>query len=43
MAKLGFRTFDEMDGRVDKLEMRGAVDHWKAKGLDFHYVRASCE
>ncbi len=35
MAKLGFRTVDEMVGRVDMLEMRGAVDHWKAKGLDF--------
>lgn len=34
MAKLGFRTFDEMVGRVDRLEMRGAVDHWKARGLD---------
>ncbi|MBM3796472.1 MAG: glutamate synthase large subunit, partial [Acidobacteria bacterium] len=35
MAKLGFRKLDEMVGRVDKLEMREAIDHWKAKGLDF--------
>jgi glutamate synthase (NADPH/NADH) large chain len=34
MAQLGFRTFDEMVGRVDKLEMRRAIDHWKARGID---------
>ena len=34
MAKLGFRTFDEMVGRVDRLDMRRAVNHWKAKGVD---------
>jgi glutamate synthase domain-containing protein 3 len=34
MAQLGFRTFDEMVGRVDMLEMRDVQDHWKAKGLD---------
>ncbi|MFW6195002.1 MAG: glutamate synthase large subunit [Chloroflexota bacterium] len=34
MAKLGFRTVDEMVGRVDKLEPRRAIDHWKARGLD---------
>jgi glutamate synthase domain-containing protein 3 len=31
---MGFRTFDEMVGRVDMLETRAALDHWKAKGLD---------
>jgi glutamate synthase (NADPH/NADH) large chain len=35
MAELGFRTMNEMIGRVDKLEMRHAVEHWKARGLDF--------
>jgi glutamate synthase (NADPH) large chain len=35
MAKLGFRTWDEMVGQTDKLSMRKAIDHWKAKGLDF--------
>ena len=35
MAELGFRTMDEMVGRVDMLEMEPAVDHWKARGLDF--------
>jgi glutamate synthase (NADPH/NADH) large chain len=38
MAKLGFRTVDEMVGRVDVLEMRHAVDHWKASGLDFSSI-----
>ena len=35
MAELGFRTVNEMVGRVDKLDAREAIDHWKAKGLDF--------
>ncbi|MGE3152870.1 MAG: glutamate synthase large subunit [Nitrospiraceae bacterium] len=34
MAKLGFRTFNEMIGRVDRLKVQKAIDHWKAKGLD---------
>jgi len=34
MARLGFRTMDEMIGRIDCLNMRAAVDHWKARGLD---------
>jgi glutamate synthase (NADPH/NADH) large chain len=34
MARLGFRTFREMIGRSDKLDMRQAISHWKAKGLD---------
>ena len=32
MAKLGFRTVAEMVGQSDKLNMRSAIDHWKAKG-----------
>src|SRR5437870_1595115 len=35
MAKLGFRTVNEMIGRSDKLEVHRAVEHWKAKGLDY--------
>src|SRR5690606_22729910 len=35
MAQLGFRTVEEMVGRVDRLEAKKAVNHWKAKGLDF--------
>ena len=38
MAGLGFRTMDEMIGRVDRLETRRAVDHWKARGLDFSAI-----
>ena len=34
MADLGFRTVDEMVGRVDRLETMAAIDHWKARGLD---------
>jgi glutamate synthase domain-containing protein 2/glutamate synthase domain-containing protein 1/glutamate synthase domain-containing protein 3 len=35
MASLGFRTVNEMVGRVDLLDSRHAINHWKAKGLDF--------
>jgi glutamate synthase (NADPH/NADH) large chain len=35
MAQLGFRTVNEMVGRSDALAMREAIDHWKARGLDF--------
>jgi glutamate synthase (ferredoxin) len=38
MAQLGFRTLNEMVGRTDRLEARAAVDHWKAKGLDFSKI-----
>src|SRR5215472_6467737 len=34
MAKLGFRKFSEMIGRVDGLDMVRAIEHWKAKGVD---------
>src|SRR6185437_10459509 len=34
MARLGFRTVQEMIGQVDRLDARGAVEHWKAKGVD---------
>ncbi len=34
MAQLGFRNFDEMIGRVDRIDMAPAVNHWKAKGVD---------
>ncbi|MEC4674579.1 MAG: glutamate synthase large subunit [Nitrospirota bacterium] len=34
MSKLGFRKFTDMIGRVDKLKVQKAMDHWKAKGLD---------
>jgi glutamate synthase (NADPH) large chain len=34
MARMGFRTFEEIIGRADKLKMKDAIDHWKAKGVD---------
>ncbi len=38
MAQLGFRTVDEMVGRSDLLEMRHAISHWKARGLDYSAI-----
>ena len=34
MADLGFRKFEDLIGRVDCLEARDAVEHWKSKGVD---------
>jgi glutamate synthase (NADPH) large chain len=34
MAELGFRKLDDMIGRVDVLDARKAISHWKADGLD---------
>ncbi|KAF3983363.1 MAG: glutamate synthase large subunit [Methylococcales symbiont of Hymedesmia sp. n. MRB-2018] len=34
MAKLGFRTVNEMVGRTDILETNKAIEHWKSDGLD---------
>ncbi|MEI6224099.1 MAG: glutamate synthase-related protein, partial [Deltaproteobacteria bacterium] len=38
MAELGFRTVEEMVGHPERLEMRRAVDHWKARNLDFSRI-----
>jgi glutamate synthase domain-containing protein 3 len=38
MAELGFRKFEDMIGRVDRLRMQRALSHWKAKGLDFSAI-----
>jgi len=38
MAQLGFKSIDEMVGRTDRLEAKAAVDHWKARGLDFSNI-----
>ncbi|MFD1712224.1 glutamate synthase subunit alpha [Ottowia sp. GY511] len=35
MAQLGIRTFDELIGRSDLLDMKKGIAHWKARGLDF--------
>ncbi|MCB1865132.1 MAG: glutamate synthase large subunit [Chromatiales bacterium] len=38
MARLGFRRFDEMVGRMDRLDMSQAIRHYKAKGLDYSRI-----
>jgi glutamate synthase (ferredoxin) len=38
MAQLGFRRLQDMVGRSDCLETKPAVDHWKARGLDFSAI-----
>ncbi len=38
MARLGFRSMGEMTGRVDRLDMRRAIDHWKAAGVDLSKI-----
>jgi glutamate synthase domain-containing protein 3 len=38
MAQMGFRKFEDMVGRVDMLNSRAAIEHWKAKGLDFSAI-----
>ena len=38
MAELGFRRLEEMVGRVDRLEPKVALDHWKAQGFDFSNI-----
>jgi len=34
MAQLGFRTLNDLVGRVDCLETNDAIKHWKAEGID---------
>ncbi len=38
MASMGFRTINEMVGRVDRLDVREAIDHHKAHGLDLSTI-----
>jgi glutamate synthase (NADPH/NADH) large chain len=38
MASLGFKTINEMIGRVDKLKVNEEIDHWKAKQLDLSSI-----
>ena len=38
MAQLGVRTFEELIGRTELLNMRQGISHWKAQGLDFSRV-----
>ena len=34
LAEMGFRKFDEIVGRVDLLEQRKDIDHWKARTVN---------
>jgi len=38
MARLGFRTFNDMIGQSQYLDMRRAIGHWKARGLDYSRI-----
>ena len=43
MARLGVRTYDELVGRTDLLEMRRTITHWKARGIDLSSVLAKLD
>jgi glutamate synthase (NADPH/NADH) large chain len=43
MAELGFRKFEDMVGRSDRLSMNKALEHYKTKGLDFSAIFAQPE
>ena len=38
MSDLGFKTFNEMVGRVDMLDTQPATEHWKARGIDLSAI-----
>ncbi|MEG1832199.1 MAG: glutamate synthase-related protein [Burkholderiaceae bacterium] len=38
MASLGIRRFEDLVGRVDLLDTKKGIEHWKAKGLDFSRI-----
>jgi glutamate synthase (NADPH/NADH) large chain len=38
MSQLGFRTFAEMIGHSERLDMRRAISHWKAQKIDFSRI-----
>jgi len=43
LASIGLRSLDEAIGRVDLLSARGAIDHWKARGVDLSHILAHVE
>jgi glutamate synthase (NADPH/NADH) large chain/glutamate synthase (ferredoxin) len=43
MAQLGIRKFEDLVGRVDLLETRPAIDHWKARGVDLTHLLAPAD
>jgi glutamate synthase (NADPH/NADH) large chain len=40
LAELGFRSVEEAIGHVEVLDVRKAIEHWKAKGLDLSPILA---
>ncbi|HET6550975.1 MAG TPA: glutamate synthase-related protein, partial [Solirubrobacter sp.] len=40
MRRLGIRRYEELVGRVELLEADGAIEHWKARGVDLTHVLA---
>jgi glutamate synthase (NADPH/NADH) large chain len=38
MARLGYRSFNEMIGQSNRLDMRKAINHWKAQGIDYSRI-----
>jgi len=38
MAQLGFRTLNEMVGRVDILHSDNVIEHWKTQGIDLSAI-----
>ena len=43
MAELGFKTINDMVGRVQFLKMRDDVDHWKVKNIDLSAILYSMD
>nr|MBX2868973.1 glutamate synthase subunit alpha [Acidiferrobacterales bacterium] len=43
MSKLGFRTLNEMIGQSNRINMTKALNHWKARGLDYSKILAQPE
>jgi glutamate synthase (NADPH/NADH) large chain len=38
MAQLGVRTFNDLIGHTELLDMKHGIEHWKARGLDFSRI-----
>jgi glutamate synthase (NADPH/NADH) large chain len=38
MAQIGIRSFNELIGRSDLLDMQKGISHWKAQGLDYSRI-----
>ena len=43
LASLGLRSLDEAIGRVDLLSPAGAIEHWKARGVDLTHILTHIE